>query len=139
MEAIAENQNIIIFLLTEKTTAVILIPTVILGIFLAAIYILRCCKHKMKVEEATIVHCFLMSAGIVGGFLLAATAALGAVMPEIADIQHRVHELNIYIIIGGVTVIVTFCKQARSHVFFDTPSKEYLNSVNEKDFNDNNK
>lgn len=109
--------------LETHITPVLIISTAIAGGILMVIYIIRCCKRQVAIEEATVVHCFLMAAGIVGGLLLAVTVSLGAVIPDLASPRHTAPEFDIYILIGAVITIVVFCKQARTHVFFPSDEK----------------
>ena len=110
--------------LETNITAVLIISTAIIGGILMTIYIARCRKHKVTIEEDTVVHCFLMAAGIVGGILLTVTVSLGAVILELEKLRHTVHEFDIYILIGAVMIIFVFCKQARTHIFFPAPAKK---------------
>ena len=109
--------------LETNIATVLIISTVVIGGILMIIYIVRCCKYKVEIEESTVVHCFLMAAGIIGGILLTVTVSLGAVIPELADLRHTVHEFDIYILLGAVMIIFAFCKQARAHIFFPAPTK----------------
>ncbi|MFO1428711.1 MAG: hypothetical protein U1F76_01000 [Candidatus Competibacteraceae bacterium] len=113
-------------------TAVLIISTAITGGLLMIIYIARCCKHKVAIEEATVVHCFLMAAGIIGGILLTVTVSLGAIIPELAELRHTVHEFDSYVLIGAVMIVFVFCKQARTHIFFDAPAKRNSDKKNAK-------
>ena len=114
-------QNPLIYVLLNNTSSVILIPSFIVGLILVLIYVFRCRKCNIEVEQTIIVHCFLISAGIVGGILLILIATLSSVVPELAGLLQKIHELNIYVVIGGVNVIVTFFKQAKTYVFFNIP------------------
>jgi len=120
---ISSNFASLMIQLETNITAILIISTVVVGGILTIIYIARCCKHKVAIAEDTVVHCFLMAAGIAGGMLLTATVSLGAIIPELAELQHKVHEFDIFTIIGGVIIIIVFCKQARTHIFFDAPTK----------------
>ena len=78
---------------------VIFLPSAFLGLLCAGIYGLQCWRSGTRFELGTMVTLILNAAGVVAGALLIASTFS-------ADLRARLSGLDLYILIGGVAVLV---------------------------------
>lgn len=92
--------------------SIILIPSVVLGIFFLLFYVRRCYRNKESINLGIIVNTFMLSSGIVCGLLL----MVGCIY-EPAKVFLK--GIDIYIFIGGIAVFVVSAQGLHKDVFAD--------------------
>lgn len=103
----------------------IFIPSAILGLFFIAIYSYKCFRDNKRFDHQVMVNTILQSSGIVCGVLLILSTFF-------VDLKQYLKNIDIYILISGLAVLVVSIQSVYSELF----SKE-SNNKNNKETNTN--
>lgn len=100
----------------------ILVPSVILALVIILLYLFRCWKNKIEVNNSIIISSILNSSGIICGICL-------ALSPIFPDIKKVIGGIDIYVFIGGVAVLFVSSQGIHRDVVKSTIEDETANNL----------
>ncbi|EII3133430.1 threonyl-tRNA synthetase [Vibrio parahaemolyticus] len=96
---------------------VIFIPSAVLGLVFVAIYAFNCYRNKKRFNHQVMVNSILQASGIVCGALLILSTFF-------VDLKQYLTNIDIYILISGLAVLVVSVQSVYSDLFTSYDRKE---------------